>query len=478
MNNKGQITVFLCLMISSMLLLGLTFVKIADRYSARQKAVMDGRIAISNIKTEYNRYIFDNYHILLFDMSDGGRGEGSVEEKIKSNLQTNLGSSFEVNDVAVTGYKGITDNDCEELKEQISDYMLYGIAEDLGKEILNSTGGKDGTLPDNLDNDLNDAVSGENSSATGTSSDKDSEVQEEADTGDKGYIYDPRDYTKTIGELGILYFVVPEDMDVSTSTVDISRTPSYNSDSFFASAFQVDYDFEDISIFKSDVKSHSSWAKQLTSAGCGIAYATDMFNSATNMVNDTSVFKFEIEYLICGKESDYKNLDGVVKKITALRLPVNYTYLMTDEAKLSQIKTVSFPLSVITCVPEIIVRHLVAGCWAYVESLCEIKNLLDGKKLPFSKDSSNWITDLFDLESGLSEESEEVENGLSYEEYLIILLSLKNDDIYLRMLDLMQLNACSNSEEVNLKNCAVEFSVDVSVCHDGEDINFNMTTGY
>lgn len=65
MNNKGQITVFLCLIISSMLLLGLTFVKIADRYSARQKAVMDGRIALSNIKTEYNRYIFDNYHILL-----------------------------------------------------------------------------------------------------------------------------------------------------------------------------------------------------------------------------------------------------------------------------------------------------------------------------------------------------------------------------------------------------------------------------
>lgn len=478
MNNKGQITVFLCLIISSMLLLGLTFVKIADRYSARQKAVMDGRIALSNIKTEYNRYIFDNYHILLFDMSDGGCGEGSVEEKIKSNLQTNLGSGFEVKDVAVTGYKGITDNDCEKLKEQISDYMLYGIAEDLGKEILESTGGKDGTLPDDIEGDLNNAVSGENDSETGVSSDKDSEVQEETDTGDKGYIFDPRDYTKTIGELGILYFVVPEDMYVNTATVDISRTPSYNADCFFTSAFQVDYDFESISTFKTDVNSHSSWADQLSTAGCGIAYATDMFNSATNMVNDSAVFQFEIEYLICGKESDYKNLDGVVKKITALRLPINYTYLMSDETKLSQIKTVSYPLAVVTCVPEIIVRHLVAGCWAYVESLCEMKNLLDGKKLPFSKDSTNWITDLFDLESGLSKEGEDTESGLSYEDYLVILLSLKNNEIYLRMLDLMQLNACANSEEVNLKNCAVELSVDVSVCHDGDDINFNMTTGY
>lgn len=478
MNNKGKITVFLCLIISSMMILGLTVIKIVDRYSAREKVAMTGRVAMSNVRAEYNSYIFENYHILLFDMTCGNVGQGAMEEHIKGDLEKNLGNNFSVKNVAITDYTCITEEDCKALKEQISKYMMYGAVEDVSETILGSTGGEDGTLPDDVEDDLEDAISAEFSTAVEPSPEKEDMAAEGENLENEDSTYDPRDYTKTIGDLGILYFVVPEDMTVSRASVDISDTPSFESDSLLESAFNMNYEFDSISDFKSDVNSHSTWLDELTSAGCGLVYANKVFNSAVNKVNENTVFDFEVEYLICGKESDYKNLDGVVAKIVALRLPVNYAYLMSDASKISQIKKVSMPLSLLTCVPEIVVRHLVAGCWAYVESLCEVKNLLEGKKIPFKKSDSTWMTDLFDFENSMDLAMEEVEEGLSYDSYLIILLALEGEDIYLRMLDLMQLNASSNSGEIYMKNCAVELSVDIGVSYEGEDINFNITTGY
>ncbi len=480
MNNKGKITVFLCLIISSMMILGLTMVKVVDRYSAREKVVMSARTAMSNVKSRYNSYIFENYHILLFDISCGGKGEGFLEEQVKEDVQANLGDNIKVKDVAITGYTGIMDNNCTPFKEQISEYMIYGVVEDIGENILSATDGEDGTLPEDLENNLSNAVAGEFEADISQG-----EAMSEEDFMTNGFTpesedatYDPRDYTATLGDLGVLYIVAPEDMEISSEVIDISKVPSFNSHSFMQSTFEINTNFDSISGFQSEVDSHNGWADSLLDMGYGVSYANGCFNSATNTVNENTVFDLELEYIICGKESDYKNLKEVVNKIIAMRLPVNYAYLMSDVKKINEIKTVSVPLSVLSCIPEPIIRHLIAGAWAYVESVCEMRSLLEGNKLPFKKDSSTWITDLFDLENSVYEGCDSVEKGLSYGDYLTILLALEGDDIYLRMLDLIQLNTSKNSGEIYIKNCGVFISFDVEAAYEDENIFFNISTGY
>ena len=45
-----------------------------------QKIVIATRLSMSDIKACYNSYIFEHYHILLFDKTAGGKGEAYLEE--------------------------------------------------------------------------------------------------------------------------------------------------------------------------------------------------------------------------------------------------------------------------------------------------------------------------------------------------------------------------------------------------------------
>ena len=91
MNNSGKITVFLCLIISSMLFVSFAVNKIITNLSVKEKAVICAKGAISDIKAEYNTYIFEHYHILLFDKSCGGKGEAYLEEKLHNRMCEKMG---------------------------------------------------------------------------------------------------------------------------------------------------------------------------------------------------------------------------------------------------------------------------------------------------------------------------------------------------------------------------------------------------
>lgn len=471
MDNKGKVTVFICLIISSMLLIFTAAAGILNIYSARQKAAMCGRIALSNVRSEYNRYIFDNYHILLFDLNYQGKGEGALEESIMEELMTNLGPAFDVEEVAITGYVKPADNNCERFKEQISGYMMYAAIDEGADAILESTGGEDGTLSPELERQLEDDSHSESEDAAGD------------DVSIEGGLFskteDPRDVTANIDKFGILYFVVPEDMNVSSNKHTRVGLPSLTEGTDFGTNMTVNCKFDDYDGLKDELNSFGGWSGNVADSAVGIFYANTVFNCAAEEVKDNTAFLYEREYLICGKGSDYKNLEGVVTRISAIRLPVNYSYIMSSAEKLGKIRKVSVPIAVLTGVPEPILKHLIAGCWAYVEGLAEIRGLLSGKRLAFKKNSGNWITDLSDLGSSMYGECKEAENGLTYSDYLTILMALTGDEVlHLRMLDLIQLNAGENGESIDINNSGVELSINYRVRYGEEAMSYTMTTGY
>lgn len=479
MDNKGSVTIFCSLMIIAMVILGISSIKVVEHHLAKSKGAMVVKSAMSGVDAGYNSYIFENYHILLFDKNCDGRGEAFLEERLSEDIQLNLGEEFVVENVGVTDYKFLLENNCSAFKEQMEDYCGYALVEYGADSILTSTGGKDGTVADYIYEDMEAAKEGANEENNINDSQEASEnvdlgqIAEEVEEKD-----DPREYTENLSTDGILALVVPENMEVSNQSVDLSQVPSMEGSRWEGASYNIDRSFEDMDILKMDVGRYESWKDALVNGSVGIAYAASVFNCATESIQENTVFELELEYIICGKASDRANLQGVVNRIIGIRFPVNYGYLVTDSQKMAEIARISGPIALSSLAPEPVVRYLIAGCWAYVESMFDARCLLKGQRIDFVKNRTTWKTDLRNLENMVNLEGEESNTGMCYKDYLLILLALDMEDSYYRMSDIIELNTKQYYEYFDMNNAAVGFQLDTQISYQGRNYYFSETMGY
>ena len=125
MNNRGYVTIFLSLMIIVMLIVVTAVLKIMDDSGAKSKVVTATSSAMSSELANYNRLIFDRYHILLLDKNASGLGEGALEEDMEELLRVDLGDDFNVESVELTSMAYLMDDDLSEFKYQIKDDFKY-----------------------------------------------------------------------------------------------------------------------------------------------------------------------------------------------------------------------------------------------------------------------------------------------------------------------------------------------------------------
>ena len=487
MNNSGKITVFLCLIISSMLLVSFTVNKIITSLSVKEKAVICAKSAISDIKAEYNTYIFEHYHILLFDKSCGGNGEAYLEEKLHNKMCEKMGEKAVVEQTAVTTFRYIYEEDCKPFKEQISDYLKYAAIENGVDKIVDETRGTDGTLSEDItdniktqgqmeksaeENQIKDEAQSQNGSKIGSGMEA-----EETPQGDKKE-EDPRTYTANVGLVGIVNIIKPQDMEISGAYIDTSECFSKRQGGADSFVYKVNTRFNHCDDMLEDIKKHESWAGKLTSSGIGAVYAVNVFNCAVDTsVNKTSVLKYELEYLACGKKSDAENLESTVDRIVLIRFPINYSYLIGDTVKMARVKQIATALSIATMIPEPAIETLITGCWSYVEAMADARVLLQGKKLPFTKSKESWITDIDKLGESVCE-GKGSDSGMSYQDYLMILLSMNMDKTYYRMLDLMNINARSVDCDFDIANGAVALTAEFIISYDGRKYYIKESGGY
>ena len=120
MKNNGQITVFLSLVLISLLGLFLAAVGITGIYMNRARVAEAARGASLHIQAEYQSQIFDRYHLLLLDKSYMGYGEGMLEERVSDYMDYTLsGYGFAVEDACLTDVRTVVADDCYDLKKQI-----------------------------------------------------------------------------------------------------------------------------------------------------------------------------------------------------------------------------------------------------------------------------------------------------------------------------------------------------------------------
>ena len=144
------------------------------------------------------------------------------------------------------------------------------------------------------------------------------------------------------------------------------------------------------------------------------------------------------EYAIGGKRDDMENLKSVVYRLLAVREASNLMYLCGSPARCAEADEMALIISTILFIPEAyaLVSFVLKICWAYGESILDIRELLDGGKIPLLKDDTSWQLSLNSL-SGLliqGDEERHSSEGLDYQWYLRLLLLMKDEDSLTRSL--------------------------------------------
>lgn len=437
MKNKGQTTVFFSLMISVLLLFTLTALEVGRIYMSRVKVQAVVHSAQTSVLADYNRQLFERYHLLFYDPTYGTGSTAVAEEKIADYMEQSLNGGgvklyeYRVEEVALTNTGTIMDEDMQQVKEQIRQYeQTAGTLQKL-KDIWNKVtdGEEDQKRAEEETEQNGKEIPGMDTETTGV--DK-TTAESEAE--------DPRETLKDNLKLGILSYVLPDQAAVSDQKRDYSKSPSGRY-SWFDQADQ-EIDFCDITQMKNRLKHTSEWVK--TAPTDRLLFADYVNIHFSNIVHSRPdcVMPCETEYIIAGKDNDYANVESIAMQMTWLRMPVNYAYLLQDNAKKSEALTAAAAICTATGTPALmeVVKYLLLGCWAYGESLHEVKLLYAGEKIPYTKNSSNWYTDLQSLASKGTVEV--CEKGMDYESLLMLLLVKEagKEIVYARMLDVIEQN--------------------------------------
>lgn len=490
MSDQGKITVFLSLILLTLMGLVLTVMTVIERQHAKARAVMAISSAVSGVQADYNPYIFERYHILLLDKDYEGAGEGKMEALAEESLEYTLSDAFTVDRVELSGTTNIMDQKCKSFRKQVEKYLSYGITEYAIGQLADSVSGEDADeaaeVLQDMDEDLENPDTGNHAlpadpvtdtPAADAPADTPAADAPVTDAPDSSY-EDPRMKLRILSGIGIAYVIKPDSINFSENVLKPEELPSYGNLGIHG-LLPVDTDFEDYDRLKQDVISCSGWTDGLFSDTALILYANDVFNCATDKIYDDTYLNCELEYLISGQPTDAENYKKAVDRILQIRLGINYSYLLTDVGKMSELSSLAWSISLVTLVPQPIVKYLLAGCWAYTEGVAEVYFMLRGDKIPYVKNGANWITDLYSLSnlSGLTNPNSE-EQGMSYKDYLLLLLALQQEDSCYRMLDLIEINTRQQYESFRMKNAITGFAMNIRISYGDEHFDIRKETGY
>lgn len=148
------------------------------------------------------------------------------------------------------------------------------------------------------------------------------------------------------------------------------------------------------------------------------------------MEYEEDALRYQVEYLVAGKESDVENLRSVANRLCTLREAANAMYLLTDETRYGEIRLAASLVCTLIFLPELIplLEGAILLAWAYAESIYDVRSLLAGGKVPLLKDGDSWHYSLSAaLGGGLQDRTQEGK-GLGYEDYLRIFMMFTDTD--------------------------------------------------
>ena len=168
---------------------------------------------------------------------------------------------------------------------------------------------------------------------------------------------------------------------------------------------------------------------------------------------------YEMEYVLCGEDSEWKNLEGTLKRILLLREAANTAYLVQDKEKMAVVETlaniVGFMAGENPAVVKVIQAGIV-GAWAYCESILDLRSLVAGERIPFIKQEDEWTIEIGNIFSVFDKDAKAkvCRDGLEYTEYLKqLLFMMEEKKMAYRMMEVMEIGM---REQQNYQNCRMD----------------------
>lgn len=142
--------------------------------------------------------------------------------------------------------------------------------------------------------------------------------------------------------------------------------------------------------------------------------------------DEDDALSYQIEYLVAGKDCDIDNLRSVADTLCLMREVANALYLFSDAEKCGEAEALAASIAALILLPEIepLLKTSILLAWSYAESLYDVKTLLEGGRIPLIKTAETWHYSLMGALGGGLPENTDTSVGLSYEDYLRILMML------------------------------------------------------
>ncbi|MDE6529146.1 MAG: hypothetical protein K2K96_00055 [Lachnospiraceae bacterium] len=194
---------------------------------------------------------------------------------------------------------------------------------------------------------------------------------------------------------------------------------------------------------------------------------------------------YETEYVIAGKSNDADNLRIVAERLLLIRGGANSIYFLGNQELKAEAKALAASLSFVLLYPEFEMLFEVAiiAAWIYAESVVDVRQLFSGNRVPLIKGEGEWnlslenalgltVETVSDMAGDGDFSDNEGESGLSYEDYLRLLL-------YITPLE-EKTGRCMNLVEMNIREVAgyENFCLDQCVAALTFQMVFSSSYGY
>ncbi|MCM1121123.1 MAG: DUF5702 domain-containing protein [Eubacterium sp.] len=434
---KGYITVFLTLSLTLILSLVFTVIEGARISAIRMKFECVADIGMNSILAEYHRELLEQYDLLFVDMSYGGNHAdiGNTEEHLRNYMQKNLSSenvrgvfggirdflAMEAEGVQIQQYSIASDGRGEVLKRQVTDYMSdYPLGAVLEK-IESGVSELERYGLETRDTE------GERQSYEARIQEIGLPVQEvEEGVYEEVPLDNPADAANATRSSGVLNLVVDDPSQISSTKITLNDYISHRS-------------LIQGTGICAEAASVSGEANELVFQ----AYLFEKYGYYGHEL-DKSVLKYQLEYLLAGKDTDWQNLEFVAKRLLRWREAANVLYILTDTAKIAEAEAMALALTAVCLCPELAepVKYTILFAWAYVESLQDVKMLLAGGRVPIYKTAADWKTGINSIKNVRGSLTADTGGrGLDYQEYLQIMLFMQNKDTRtMRAMDIMEMD--------------------------------------
>lgn len=459
---KAEITAFLSMVFVLFVSFVLGMLEVSVIQTSKSVSRLTTDRAVFSVFGEYNRNLFDEYHVFALD---GSYGTGVfTDDKVISRLHC-YGSPETGHEI--TGRQYLTDDCGQAFREQVLEYMetkygisvvrdFTGLAQEWEEQSIRGEemAEKEKDILSDVA-DLREQIS--QPEQTGHPAGTDGTAPAEIPEGN------PFACLEQIEKSGVLSLVMPEEMELSGLRIRPEEQASNRSLAVGNGTFPKRQGIggaDERLLFNEYVLKNFSDASSDADAEVGEKV------SRTEGVPGRTL-SYEIEYILEGNASDKENLEAVVLKLFFIRMGLNYLYLMGDSGKQAEAAALAVAVTTVLLIPETaeVLKQLILLAWAAGESVVDLRTLLSGKRTALVKNSENWqlpLASLLTLGSGGEQLcGEDTPGGVSYKDYLRILLFLKDtDEITMRTLDRVEENlSAAGGQKLRADQCITKIEV-------------------